>query len=590
MTDDAITIDGMTFIIDDWTLFFDDVFEGDKAYVFAEWYEGAYYALYVEYIGDEDGEDNGEFEFDWYGTVLAIDDASITVGSEWADYHRKGDDGDFSDTFIITDDTVIEGEPQVDDYVYLYAIYYEDGTLEALYIEVLDDDDDSSDIEFYDGTVTEVTSDTLTLEDYYYDSLVTVILTDTTEFDGVPMVGDVVSVMAEVGEDEALVALSVYVYADEPDYEVVQGFVTAIDATSISVDAEGDDSRDVVTFAIDEYTWVYDLPEVGDEVVVEGGDIDGVLTAFVIYLVEPEPYDFFEVVGELETISTTVFTIAGEVYLIDDETEIEGEPQVGDTVYAFGEVTEAGNVTYYLVSKEPDTSFEIEGKIKAFDGTSIQIKRKVISITEATEIVGTPTVGAKAFVEGQVVDGVMIADLIYVDEQEDDVMTFVQVLGAVTEIGENSIVVSNTTFTINDFTETLGTPAVGLNVWVFGMNMGSTVDAIFILVLDEVSTEGVVDSMTASDITVDGVRYSMTSRTKVDGNIAVGDTVYIGTSSSGARNGQEALLIREVSVVPTAVSVSATGTATTGLAYAAIAVAMLGLAVVTKLAIRKEQI
>ena len=541
--DETITVDGLLFFFDEFTQIDGDLEVGATVEIEGRLKEGVYYAVSIE-VEDTNGGGN-EFEFEWMGIVTEVSDTSITIKSRWRDKYQL-------DTFIINDETSFDGEPQQGDFVYVYATYHSDETMTALYIEVLDDDGgESPDVVKHEGVVVAVSAESLTILSDIDDAELTFVLKDDTELSSLPVVGDLVYVEAT----ESLDALFVLVLEDEeiePEIVNVRGIVTTIDETTISVADQDDDDRAITTFLIDENTKMWQTPEVGDRVRVKGGDVDGVLTAYAVRIRDshPQPIKYVELIGVVEAISAESYTIDGQAFALINDTQIEGNPEVGDSVYVFAEISTAGNTAIYIAAWEMAQRFELDGEIEAFDVNSVTIDGYQIAISEETIVKGTLAIGAEAFVKGSNLNGQMTADKVRVRKQEAGEIAFVDEVGVISAISDAEIVVGQVAYVIDENTEMVGTALVGNTVWILGLNKGDEMTALYVVILDAVRTEGTVDEMSADSITVDGVRYLINSNTRILDSIKSGDSVYVGSNVS--RAGQEALLIRAQSA-PTAV-------------------------------------
>ena len=558
ISDTAYTVDGVEYQVNHHTYIEGTPAVNDVVYIYAEIDEDTFIAHYIA-IYDDDLGGGEEFEFDWAGMVTEILSDSITVRNVWFGMANE-------DTFIINAETVIEGEVVAGDFVEIHALYHSDDSMTALHIEKIDDSEPT--IERYEGVVTEIITDSLTIDvEDSERTLHTFILTDDTHFSDRPEVGDYVRVKAERDTDDVLTALWVRVDEPEPVFTTVRGTVTAVMSDSITVDDGMTTTvRALTTFAIDENTMMRETPVVGDRVRVKGTEINGVLTAIEIRIREtnPEPIEYVEAIGTLEMTTTIDYVVDGITYTVSAESVVEGNPQIGDTVYVLAMVGDDGLIIKYLAKfDQPAERFELEGNLDAFDDDTITVDGQVISLTTDTTIRGTLTIDADVFVKGRVEDGAMVAYRVRV-RGDNSQERFVEALGEISASSATEITVDGTTFILDDDTEIEGTPAIGLKAYVFGVNDDGTVTALFVHVVDEQNQEGVIEDLSVNGITINGQTIRINNRTRIDGNFSVGDKVYVGMEGGARAAAGDALYIGRATSAPTAVTLSGSTTIVNG--------------------------
>ncbi len=307
---------------------------GDFVYVDAQMQpDGSLTALYIEVL---DG--GGNISMPVYGFVETISDAMLTLSA----FPLNDPGGAITQTLeiAITPETVIVGEPQVGDFVYAEAQMQPDGSLTALYIEVLDGGG-SAIISIYG--VVETISDTLltvSLLDMPISCTLVIAITPETAIIGGPQAGDFVYVEAQMGENGDLVAL--YIEALECGGNVTVplfGMVNSVSESLLTLTVEGEPYSGTVELAITPETIIIGEPEVGDFVYVEAwAEPDGALTAFYIEVFEDR------IVGILEEINGNTLMVNGQQLVFSERTELVGSIAVNTTVAIRATVAPDGTV------------------------------------------------------------------------------------------------------------------------------------------------------------------------------------------------------------------------------------------------------
>jgi hypothetical protein len=164
-----------------------------------------------------------------------------------------------------------------------------------------------------------------------------------------------------------------------------------------------------------------DLAEVGAWAVVQAlRQPNGSLLAQYITITRgaekpPQPIEFK---GLVESFSDTVWVVAGRTVLINEDTVIEGTPQVG----AVARVQALQQADGSLLA----TRIVIEERVVEFEGPILEISPQVwviagrrVEVDANTVVVGTPRVGALAEVQAiERADGALLATRIEIQEPE----------------------------------------------------------------------------------------------------------------------------------------------------------------------------
>ena len=571
-----IVVDGTEFFIDEITEFDGDPQVGDTVYVQGEYFEGSLFANVIEVLDTVEPTPEPTEEVSITGTVDAVNGNRIVV------------DGT---KFLIDGITEINGAPQVGDTVLVEGEYYE-GTLFANTIELIESEppvtpEPGDEYLEVTGVVDQINDNSIVVDGTAF------FIDKWTFIDGNPQVGDTVYLEGELWNGDYY-ANYITVDADggETGYEFEwEGFVVDVTATSISVEGSARSADAIETFDITDETEMMGDAQVGDFVHISALQFEnGSNTALSIEVLDDggSEGEYIELMGTVEAISAESITIDGETYAINDESWLDGDVSAGDNVYLFAEITEDGTVALYVGLVEAAKKFELKGTVEALSERSLTVKGKAIAINDFTNVDGTLAVGAKVFVEGTRLNGVRTADSITVADEPAGEIGFVDTLGVVSDLTDSSITVDGTTFAINPATQLIGSAQSGNTVWMLGLSDGSEVVALYIVVLDTVSTEGVVEEMTSDSITVDGARFGISSETRIQGSVAVGDEVYVG--SNGGRAAQNALLIRAQTATsaPTAVAVSGTGVASSLAPLLIITAATMTMAVATRRLLKQD--
>lgn len=202
----------------------------------------------------------------------------------------------------------------------------------------------------------------------------------------------------------------------EGPYVKVRGFITAATSTSVTID-DIDDGE--VTLTITEATEIEDPIAVGDFVKAKY-NLEDVAKEIEIRS------DKIEFEGTVATSTPTLLVLEdGASFVINDDTEMEGDPVTGDMV-AIDAAPDGGVFVAVEIKVEDDEAeyeeeapeFEFKGTITALPATSTPMKVDglPVLITSGTEVKGTLALGAKVKVKVVLDDGLVVALKIEVKE------------------------------------------------------------------------------------------------------------------------------------------------------------------------------
>ena len=170
----------------------------------------------------------------------------------------------------------------------------------------------------------------------------------------------------------------------------IEGWVESIEGDRWNIDG--------TTVRVTGATQIIGDPDVGWKVsasVVQ--EADGSYTALRITALAspeatPEPVSFTDILEEMDgewwTIGETRVKILGN-------TQIEGDPQIGDLVSVTGERLQ-GEIRALRIVVILLTEVQFEGIINSVSGSSIVVSGKTVLINSETQIIGTPEVGRLA--------------------------------------------------------------------------------------------------------------------------------------------------------------------------------------------------
>jgi len=171
------------------------------------------------------------------------------------------------------------------------------------------------------------------------------------------------------------------------------------------------------SFQTDSNTLIGGGIQVGDLVYVEGHQTaDGVRLADRIILLQPSNNNQFSLMGEVETVGETAWTIAGQTIVVNADTQIEPGIVVGDRVRVEGRVLPGGTLLAEQIFRLDGPNgfpFQFSGIVQQLGTNPWQISGQVISVDRQTQIDEGIEVGDVVRVRGRILlDGTWLAESI----------------------------------------------------------------------------------------------------------------------------------------------------------------------------------
>jgi len=314
---------------------------------------------------------------------------------------------------------------------------------------------------------------------------------------------------------------------EEPTFRITgEGEVTAIGSTWTIAGH---------LFETHDGTVIVGNPQVGDWVFVEGRLLaDGTQVADWIQLLRRSPLNRFTITGPVGAIGATEWTVAGQVILVDDETDIDADIVVDDLVSVEGVILDDGS----LLAQEIHRIDEAPGQPFAFTGVVQAIADETWTISGVTVSIDNETVIDQGIVLGDIVEvqGLILDDdtwLAQVIELAEPVASDFEFTGVVDSI--DPWMVAGISFETDEWTEIEADIQVGDLVRVEGQILADgTWLASQIALLDDDGDQlslvfvGVVDS--TDPWQVSGLPLAVDDQTVIDADIVVGDLVRVSVS------------------------------------------------------------
>jgi hypothetical protein len=303
--------------------------------------------------------------------------------------------------------------------------------------------------------------------------------------------------------------------------------------------------------------------QVGSQVEIEGTHADGALSAMVIrvrFSAEatamgpgaagtfvsplPTPIPRMEFRGVVEEILPNGYRVAGQTVIVTTTTRVEGAVEVGVFVKVKGILQADGSVLALQIEVEaPPAEVEFKGVVEAILPDGYQIAGRTVIVTATTRIDGPIAVGTFVEVKGTLQpDGTILASRIH---REEEGQPRVEFEGMVEEILPNGYRVAGQTVIVTTTTRIEGPIAVGDFVKVEGIPQpDGTILATRIRLREEVKFTGLVEEILPDGYRVSGRTVVVTDFTKVKGPIAIGDWVEV----KGFLQADGRILAREIKV------------------------------------------
>lgn len=158
-------------------------------------------------------------------------------------------------------------------------------------------------------------------------------------------------------------------------------------------------------FMIDDNTLIQGDPHVGDWVHVQGRLLpNGTRLADLIILLHRSRENRFVFTGEVQVISATQWTIAGQVVRVDEQTTIEAGIAIGDLVEAQGGVAQDGVLWASLIRRVVPNSFRFTGVVQSISPDIWAVSGISVAVNLSTTIESGIVVGDRVQVTGQILD------------------------------------------------------------------------------------------------------------------------------------------------------------------------------------------
>jgi hypothetical protein len=325
---------------------------------------------------------------------------------------------------------------------------------------------------------------------------------------------------------------------------VVAGQLTVIEVDQVPsqpvfrVTGQGEVSQTGTTWTIagqdfetHDGTVIIGNPQVGDWVSVAGHlSADGTRVADRIALLRRSPVNRFTLMGEVEAVEDTAWTVAGQTITVDEETAIEEGIEIGDVVRVEGVILEDGALLaerIRLVEGQPGLPFHFVGVLQSIDDETWAISGISIAVDADTELDEDLVVGEVVEVRGWILeDDTWLARSIKRLEEQERRFEFTGYVE-----GIDPWIVSGIAFETRDWTEIETGIEVGDAVKVEGRILeDGTWVAVEIKRLDDEEAlyfefVGTVDSV--DPWIVSGFPLAVDDETEIKGDFTVGDLVKV---------------------------------------------------------------
>ncbi|MBK8903193.1 MAG: FecR domain-containing protein [Anaerolineaceae bacterium] len=189
------------------------------------------------------------------------------------------------------------------------------------------------------------------------------------------------------------------------------------------------------TFQTNNQTIIVGNPQVGDLVRVEGRLLDdGSRQADRIVLLRRAVTNHFTLTGQVDAITPTAWTVAGQMVLVDAQTQIDERIVVGDSVQVTGVIAAGGALRAERIeslNSQAGQPFRFTGLVEALGDNSWTISGVTVAVDDDTVGVDDDVaVGDLVLVDGRILpDGTWLAERIRKinddDDDDDDLPGFV---------------------------------------------------------------------------------------------------------------------------------------------------------------------
>jgi hypothetical protein len=350
--------------------------------------------------------------------------------------------------------------------------------------------------------------------------------------------------LTQFGVDEGVVSVS----SENVTVDVVAGQATTVRSgeppgePTFRITGEGEVTQSAPTWIIAGHTFlaheesvIVGNPQVGDWVFVEGRLLpDGRRVADRIVLLRRSAANQFSIVGRVGAKGEAEWTVAEQTILIDDETDVYGDIDIGNLVRVQGIILESGALLakeIWLLEDTPGTSFKFTGAVQAVTDETWLISGILITVNEETDLYEDPEPGDIVAVCGWILeDGRWLAASI---ERVGDAERGFDFAGEVDSIVGNTWVVAGITIETRDWTEIDSEAGVGRLVRVKGHILadGTWVASEIELLKDDkgltIVYVGAVDEKAPSKWVVGGIPLQVNDETIITGDIEIDDLVKV---------------------------------------------------------------
>ena len=281
------------------------------------------------------------------------------------------------------------------------------------------------------------------------------------------------------------------------------------------------------TFATNAATTVVDDPQIGDWVTVEGSLLPGgaALAERIVLVRRASVENQFAFVGLVDSVSETQWVIAGRQVNVDAQTQIDAGLEAGSLVRVDGRLGEGGALWAVSIQEVESSGFQFVGVVQSIAADQWRIADITVTVGVSTTIVPGLKVGDRVQVNGEIQpDGTWLALLI----QPVKVTTF-DFVGVV--IRMNPWNVSGVELATDADTDIDSGIRIGNRVHVTGRVLpDGTWLAETITQVDEGQRHAIQFTARVQSISpwvVGGVTVTVDSKTKITGDITVGDLVLV---------------------------------------------------------------
>lgn len=160
------------------------------------------------------------------------------------------------------------------------------------------------------------------------------------------------------------------------------------------------------SFQTDANTLILGAPQVSDLVTVEGyRTSDGVSLADRIVMLQPSNNSPFTLVGEVETINDTAWTVVGQTIVVNNDTQIDENIEIGNTVRVEGQVLPGGALLaeqIFRLQNPEGYPFQFNGVVQEMGNGTWAVSGQTVMVDEDTRIEDVIELGDVARIRGRI--------------------------------------------------------------------------------------------------------------------------------------------------------------------------------------------